>query len=77
MKSAACPYCGGTSGFSFDRSLCACDSMHDYCEDCGHALNCPLDDPDPLLSEASEAESLPDNQEGRAEGQVASAAIKR
>jgi hypothetical protein len=28
---------------SFDRSLCACGWMHDYCDDCGSALYCELD----------------------------------
>lgn len=34
--------CGGKS-FSFDRSLCACGSMHNYCDDCGTADGCSLD----------------------------------
>jgi hypothetical protein len=33
-----CANCGGTTGFHFDRSLCACGSMHDYCDDCGWPL---------------------------------------
>lgn len=43
---AACPHCGGTKGFSFDRSLCACGAMHDYCEDCGLPLDCPYSQPE-------------------------------
>ena len=27
----------------FDRSLCACGSMHHYCDHCGRALDCPYD----------------------------------
>lgn len=29
---------------SFDRSLCACGWMHDYCDDCGAAIGCELDE---------------------------------
>lgn len=29
----------------FDRDLCACGSMHEYCDTCGEALDCALDDP--------------------------------
>lgn len=29
----------------FDRSFCACGSMHYYCDTCGEALDCELDDP--------------------------------
>jgi len=29
---------------SFSRTLCACGAMHDYCDDCGRALFCPLDE---------------------------------
>lgn len=25
----------------FDRSVCACGSMHDYCDDCGVPIDCP------------------------------------
>ena len=37
--SAACRH----ESCSFDRSVCACGSMHDYCDECGAAMNCPLD----------------------------------
>ena len=30
----------------FDRSLCACGAMHNYCDDCGSVLDCELDDED-------------------------------
>ena len=30
----------------FDRSICACGSMHDYCRNCGLSLGCPLGSPD-------------------------------
>lgn len=36
---------------SFDRSFCGCGSMHDYCETCGKAIGCPLDDPGPKEGE--------------------------
>jgi hypothetical protein len=39
---------------SFDRTLCGCGSMHDYCDDCGAALGCPLDKDWPLQT-ASDA----------------------
>jgi hypothetical protein len=29
---------------SFDRTLCACGAMHEYCDDCGMALGCSLDE---------------------------------
>lgn len=29
----------------FSRSFCACGSMHYYCDTCGEALDCELDDP--------------------------------
>jgi hypothetical protein len=29
----------------FDKDLCACGSMHEYCDTCGEALDCALDDP--------------------------------
>jgi hypothetical protein len=29
----------------FDRDLCACGSMHEYCDTCNEALDCALDDP--------------------------------
>lgn len=28
----------------FSRDYCACGSMHDYCDTCGEALGCELDD---------------------------------
>ena len=35
-----CPGCGGdASDSSFDRSLCACGSMHYYCANCGAQLD--------------------------------------
>jgi hypothetical protein len=40
-----CPSCGGDAGDNwFDRSLCACGSMHTCCAKCGHALDgCPYE----------------------------------
>lgn len=38
----ACPRCGSKRSF-FDRSSCACDSMHYYCE-CGFQLDACNDD---------------------------------
>jgi hypothetical protein len=29
----------------FNRDLCACGSMHEYCDTCSEALDCALDDP--------------------------------
>ena len=35
-----CPSCGGDAGDNhFDRSLCACGSMHTCCNNCGYALD--------------------------------------
>lgn len=28
----------------FDRTLCACGAMHEFCNDCGKALFCPWDE---------------------------------
>lgn len=44
MACDRCPSCGAHAGdTNFDRSLCACGSMHDYCNGCGSAYDCPLD----------------------------------
>lgn len=32
------------SSVSFDRSLCACGEMHNYCDDCGRPIGCRLED---------------------------------
>ena len=42
--SPECPPCPHESA-SFDRSVCACGSMHDYCDDCGEAIDCPMGPP--------------------------------
>lgn len=49
MSSAACKH----ESCSFDRSVCACGSMHDYCDECGAAMDCPLDNEPQEQSAAS------------------------
>lgn len=76
MSATTCPDCVADAGDNwFDRSICPepCGSMHTRCAKCGGAYGaCPFEeDSGPGLSEASEAESLPDTQEGRGQGQDA------
>lgn len=51
-QDAACKH----ESCSFDRSVCACGSMHDYCDECGAAMDCPLDAQTQEPSAAYEAE---------------------
>jgi hypothetical protein len=40
-------FCGADADdVSFDRSICACGSMHNYCNQCGAAHECPFDYPE-------------------------------
>lgn len=53
-----CPSCGmgeaGTWDTHFDRSICACGSMHTYCNECGTVVDgCPYDG---RLTESGEPE---------------------
>ena len=51
--------CQHTGQSWFDRSFCACGSMHDVCEDCNRAIHCPLDTPEAREARwRSEAEAI-------------------
>lgn len=40
---ASCVRCGADD-WHFDRTICACGVMHDYCGECGFPSECPLDE---------------------------------